>query len=172
MQIYLIAGNIFSFLSALCIAISVVKKNKTDLIYWQILDTLFCILASAFLFAYASLVTNSIALVRNVLAYKGKLSNIYTFVLCLVVILVGIYVNNIGIYGILPIAAMVVYTFYLYAAKNEQQMRYAVVINLMLWCIHDFYVKAYPSAVTDILLSLWTVLQIFRYCSTQRAASL
>ena len=71
MQAYLIIGNIFSFLSAICIAISTVKKSKKDFMYWQIGDTGFGIMANIALQAYAALVISIICLVRNILSYQG-----------------------------------------------------------------------------------------------------
>ena len=82
MPTYLIIGNIFSLLSSICIAVSVIKKNKTDLIWWQILDEIFCILSCAALYAYAALTTNTISLVRNILAYKNRLTEKLTWILC------------------------------------------------------------------------------------------
>jgi len=40
-------------------------------------------------------------------------------------------------------------------------MRWALVFSLILWFIHDIYVQAYPSALTDAVLSVWTGMQIF-----------
>ena len=34
MSAYLILGNIFSLLSAICLAVSVIKKSKKDFMYW------------------------------------------------------------------------------------------------------------------------------------------
>ena len=45
-------------------------------------------------------------------------------------------------------------------------MRYALVSNLLLWLVHDIYVQAYPSAIADITLSIWTSLQIAKYNKT------
>ncbi len=162
MQTYLIVGNIFSLLSSICIAVSVIKKNKTDLIWWQILDEIFCILSCAALYAYAALTTNTISLLRNILAYKGKLTEKLTWILCALCIIVGLWANNRGIIGLFPIVASASYTFFMFTSKNSQQMRWALVSNLMLWFVHDIYIQAYPSALTDIALSLWTCLQIFK----------
>ena len=158
----LIIGNIFSFLSALCIAVSVIKKNKNDLIWWQILDVVFCILSNIALYTYAALTTNSIALIRNILAYKNKLTKNLTFILLILCIIVGLWANNRGIIGFFPIIASASYTVFIYTTKNEQQMRWALVSNLLLWFVHDIYVQAYPSAITDIVLSIWTLMQIIR----------
>lgn len=163
MQPYLILGNIFSLLSAICIAISVLKKNKNDLIYWQVIDVIFCILSNIALYTYAALTTNSIALIRNILAYKNKLSKNITWLLFALCVIVGLWANNRGIIGLFPIIASASYTIFMFTTKNEQQMRWALSSNLILWFVHDIYVQAYPSALTDIILSIWTFMQIYKY---------
>ncbi|MBR1600385.1 MAG: YgjV family protein [Alphaproteobacteria bacterium] len=166
MQTYLIIGNIFSLLSAICIAVSVIKKSKADLIWWQILDVIFCILSNIALYTYAALTTNSVALIRNILAYKNKLTKNITWILLILCVVVGLWANNRGIIGLFPIIASASYTIFMYTTKNEQQMRWALVSNLILWFVHDIYVQAYPSALTDIILSIWTGTQIFKNRNT------
>lgn len=158
---YLIIGNIFSLLSAICIAISVIKKNKADLIWWQILDVIFCILSCIALYAYAALATNFVSLIRNILAYKNKLTKNITWILLISCVICGLWANNRGIIGLFPIIASASYTIFMYITKNEQQMRWALISNLALWLVHDFYIQAYPSALTELILSVWTAIQIF-----------
>ena len=158
----LILGNIFSFLSASCIAISVIKRNKSDLVWWQIIDIIFCLFSNIFLLAYAALITNLIALLRNILSYKNKLNLKLTILLTILCIVVGCFVNNRGIFGILAIIASASYTVFMYTTKNDQQMRYALVSNLTLWFIHDLYIQAYPSSILEILLVSWTLIQILK----------
>ena len=162
MQTYIIIGNIFSLLSAICIAISVLKKNKKDLIWWQIIDTIFCLLSNIALYAYAALTTNSIALTRNILAYKNKLTKKLTLILLILCIIAGLWANNRGIIGLFPIIASAEYMIFMFTSKSSQQLRWALVLNLILWLVHDVYVQAYPSAITDLVLSAWTLIQIFQ----------
>ena len=163
MPTYLIIGNLFSLLSATCIAVSVIKKSKNDLIWWQIIDVIFCILSNIALFTYSALTTNSISLIRNILAYKNKLNKNITWILLILCVIAGLCANNRGIIGLFPIIASASYTIFMYTTKNEQQMRWALVSNLLLWFVHDAYVQAYPSALTDMALSVWTLIQIFKY---------
>lgn len=163
MPTYLIIGNLFSLLSATCIAVSVIKKSKNDLIWWQIIDVIFCILSNIALYTYSALTTNSISLIRNILAYKNKLNKNITWILLILCVIAGLCANNRGIIGLFPIIASASYTIFMYTTKNEQQMRWALVSNLLLWFVHDAYVQAYPSALTDMALSVWTLIQIFKY---------
>ena len=99
MQTYLVLGNIFSLFSALCIALSVVKKSKKDFMYWQIGDTLFGTMANIALNAYAALVISIICFIRNLLSYKNKLTKNMTIILLILSIVIGLYANNLAIIG-------------------------------------------------------------------------
>ena len=162
MQTYLIVGNIFSLLSAICIAISAIKKSKTDFMYWQIGDTLFGMIANIALYAYAALVISIVCFIRNILSYKNKLTKNITVILLIISIIIGLYANNLSYIGLLPIIASASYTICIYATKNEQQMRWALTINMILWFVHNLYVQAYPSAIANIVLCAWTFVQIYK----------
>ena len=146
---------------------SVFKKTTKSLLLWQITEVMFCILSNIALVTYSTLTTNLIALIRDTLAYKNKLGKIATFILMVLCIIFGLMANNRGFIGFFPIVASLVYTLFLYATKNEQQIRFALIINLMLWFVHDFCVGAYPSAVMDVGLSAWTLLNIFKNVKTR-----
>ena len=158
----LILGNLFSLAAVVCLGMSVVKKSKEKLIGWQIVDVVFCMLSNIALYTYSAFTTNFLALIRNVLAYKNKLSSISTLILALFCIILGVIANTRGIIGWFPIVASSSYTVFMYISKNDQQMRYALISNLLLWLVHDIYVGAYPSAVADVLLSFWTIYQVFK----------
>ena len=148
----LIIGNIFSFLSSICVLISVAVQSKKKLIKWQTYNIVLYIFACIALNAYTALVSISIALIRNILAYKNRLTQHITFVLCVFITIIGFFVNNKGVIGIFPILAITSYTVLIYTTKNEQEMRYALVLNMLLWFIHNFFVMAYPSAVANIII--------------------
>ena len=162
MQTYLIIGNIFSLLSAICIAVSAVKQSKKDFMYWQVGDTVFGIFCNLVLFAYAALVISIVSLIRNLLSYKNKLTQNRTYILLVLSVVIGLYANNLGVIGWLPIIASGSYTICIYITKNEQQMRWALVFNMLLWFIHSVYIQAYPSAICNIVLCFWTLIQIYK----------
>ena len=156
----LIIGNLFSLASAICIAVSAAKNSKKDFMLWQVGDTAFGIFANIFLQAYAALVISLTCLIRNILSYKGKLTQTITYIIIFISTIISFYANNLGWIGWLPIIASGSYTLCIYLTKNEQQMRYALVINMLLWLIHNLYVQAYPAAVSNIIICCWTSYQI------------
>ncbi len=159
----LLIGNFFSLLSAIALGISVVKRSKKDLMHWQIGDATFGTFANIALQAYAATAISVMCVVRNVLSYKGILTQKITYLLVIIGTLVGWYTNNLGFIGWLPIIAAGSYTFCIYFTKNEQQMRWALIINLVMWFVHNVYVQSYPSAIGNVLLMIWTTVQALRY---------
>ena len=157
----LIIGNIFSFFSASCLAISVTRQSKKGVLIWQIYNISFYLIAGVLLQTYAALVTSSVALLRNVLAYKDKLTMRLTLILVIFGAAFSLYVNNLGIIGMMPVVASVEYTTCIYISKNEQHLRYAFVVNALLWALHNYFVHAYPSSLVNVFLVVWTMLQIF-----------
>ena len=164
----LIIGNICSLCCSLCIGISVVKKDKKNLVFWQIWDSAFELMTSLVLLSYAGFITGLLCTLRNVFAYKKGLSKMTTLGLIACCLIVGLSVNNRGIFGMMPIAAFTFYTSAMYWTKNEQQMRYAVIGNLLLWFVHDAYIQSYPSAVMDLVLSAWSFYQAWRHMTHQK----
>ncbi|MBP5399555.1 MAG: YgjV family protein [Alphaproteobacteria bacterium] len=159
---YLIIGNIFSLFAALCVAVSVLKKSKSDLILWQLWSILLSGFSCLALMAYAALITCIMDLIRNALAYKNKLDFRMTVLLVILCIIFGWWINNLGLIGILAIIASSSYTIFMHITKDEQQMRWALVFNQTLWLIHDSYIQAYPAAATALILGTWTAIQIYR----------
>lgn len=102
-------------------------------------------LSNIALFSYSAFTTNFLALLRNILAYKNKLSKSVTIVLTVLCVFLGAFANTRGIIGWFPITASASYTLFMFMTKNEQQMRFALISNLLLWFVHDIYIsKPFP----------------------------
>jgi hypothetical protein len=82
---------------------------------------------------------------------------------CSLFIGIGLFTNNRQWIGLLPILAEVSFALIMYFSKTAQQLRYGLVFNLPLWFIHDIYIQSYPAAIADFTLTIWTLIQIFRY---------
>ena len=102
---------------------------------WQIGDTFFGIIANIALCAYAALVISIICFIQNILSYQNRLTKLITIILLIASIIIGLYANNLAIIGLLPIISSASYTICIYVTKNEQQMRWALTINMILWFI-------------------------------------
>lgn len=159
----IIIGEIFSLLAALCLAYSTFSNKKNKMILWQAINAIFYGLSNLFLGAYSAVVTNILTLFRNTLQVKNKLDRNFTIIICLLMTIVGIIFNNREWLGLLPIVASVSYTICVYVLKSAQQMRIALIVNLLQWMIIDFLVKSYPMFIMDIIIIIVTFINIVRY---------
>ena len=158
-----ILGELFSLLAALCLAYSTFSNKKNKMIWWQAINAIFYGLSNLFLGAYSAVVTNVLTLFRNTLQVKNKLNRNSTFIICLLMAIVGIIANNKEWLGLLPILASITYTICVYILKSAQQMRIALVVNLIQLMIFDFLVKAYPMFIMDMIIIVVTVMNMIRY---------
>lgn len=129
----------------------------------QAINAIFYGLSNLFLGAYSAVVTNVLTLFRNTLEVKNKLNRNFTSVICLLMAIVGLLANNRELLGILPILASITYTICVYVLKSAQQMRIALVVNLIQWMIFDFLVKSYPMFIMDMIIISITLINIIRH---------
>lgn len=155
MSTAMIMGEILSALSALCLAYSTFCKSKKDMVLWQAANAGFYCLSNIFLGGYSAVVVNVLTITRNLLTAKGKLRHWMTIVICVLMSIIGIVFNNRGWLGILPITASVSYTILMYAVKEIQGMRLAVVSNMAQWAIFDGLMRAYPAFIMEMRSSFY-----------------
>lgn len=155
-------AQICSLCGAVCVAISTFGKEKKELVRWQIADTIFNATANLLLWSFSGFVVNFVSFVRNILAYKNKLTRWVTAALSIVMVIVGLYANNRGLIGVIPVAASVSYTIGMHLLKTAQSMRILIAINVVIWMIYDVTIRSYPIAVMDGVILLTTALNLAR----------
>ena len=158
MTIYLLA-QVFSAIGALCVTISSFAKSKNKMLVWQITDYIFTATANLLLGGYTGALTISISIIRNGLMVKKKMTKA---ILIIIQIIVGSYLNQLGVIGYLPIISSVSYSLAIAITRNLQWLRWVIIENMLLWLIYDLTIKAYPAAITDITITLTTLIAILR----------
>lgn len=133
------------------------------MLIFQVGDTIFHFLGNLLIGSYSALSTNILALIRNVINIRGKVNNIILSIITILIIIVGLSINSKGLIGLLPIIASVEYTFFLSKFENVQILRISLTANMVLWLIHDIYVRLYPSALMQFLIITITLINTFRY---------
>ena len=160
MTIYLLA-QVFSAIGALCVAISSFAKSKNKMLVWQITDYIFTAIANLLLGGYTGALTISISIIRNSLMVKKKMTKTILTILIVIQIIVGTYLNQLGLIGYLPIISSVSYSLAIAITRNLQWLRW-VIENMLLWLIYDLTIKAYPAAITDVTITLTTLIAIIK----------
>ena len=161
MTVYLLA-QVFSAIGALCVAIASFAKSKHKMLVWQITDYIFTAIANLLLGGYTGALTISISIIRNSLMVKKKMTKTILTILIIIQIIVGTYLNQLGLIGYLPIISSVSYSLAIAATPNLQCLRWVIIENMLLWLIYDLTIKAYPAAITDITITLTTLIAIIK----------
>ena len=70
--------------------------------------------------------------------------------------------NSNGIIGLLPILASLFYSIWTYKFKTAQSIRFGLIINILMWNIHDVYMKLYTSVIWGFVIILFTIITCIR----------
>lgn len=157
-----IIGNIIAFVASIFMVVAGMLNDRKKILVVQTLQMALFIASNIVLKGYTAAVINAISIIRNMLAYKDKLSDKLTYLLLGLTIIISILVNNNAIIGLLPLIGTVVFTLNI-NNKNITKLKLALSLNMFLWFIFDLYIKSFTSAIFDFLsmaAGLITVYQI------------
>ena len=170
MNLNILLGELFSFIAAFFLALSTFRTKKNKMLIFQLADSIFNAISNLFLNSFSGFVVNIFTSIRNYLSIKEKFNKRELFFYVILILIIGIKVNNKGIVGILPIIASVEYSLFMHKSKSSQIMRIALLINLSLWLIYDFFIKSYPMFIMDLVIILITVINIIRFHNKEKAS--
>jgi len=162
MNIYLIIGNLISLIALIFTLKSSLSKDVWHIYFYQVLQCLTLSIASVFFNSYAGIITLFICAIRNYLAAKEKLTTKWLVIFVILLLTVGIAVNNRGLAGYIIIAANVIYTIGMYLCKKEISIKLNIIVDLSLWIIYEIIIIDIPSTIADIISLIATVVSIIK----------
>lgn len=160
---FLIISNVLAAIGSLFLVISQFKTEKKDVIKYGIINCIVQTVASIFAGAFSRIIVNIVAFTRDLITYKDRLTKQITIILMIVQTILGVILNNKGYIGMLPIIASLVYTMSLFRSKTAQGVRIGLLINVLLWIVHDLYIGLYTSLIglgTVFFSSLFNIIRI------------
>lgn len=163
----MILANIMSGIGMMLLVYSTFSKSKKKMLWIQVGDCFFNALGCILACSYSATVTNTISMIRNIINAKGKMTKVLSYIIAVTLLAIGVVVNKKGLIGLLPVLASVIYTIWMEYFKTAQSLRFGLVVNLVLWLIHDFYVGLCVSGVTDTVLVFITIINIIRFRKEQ-----
>ena len=162
-MINIILGNITSLLSCLLDSYSATKKNKKDMLTVQCFSVVVYAISNTLLKAYSTVVQNVCALVRNVLAAKGIKNKVIEYLIIALALFFGIYFNNLGFIGLLPVFGNVEYSICLFVLKdNVKGVKLSFLICNICFIILNIYVKNYVGFFFTTITAITTAVEIFK----------
>lgn len=160
----LIIGNVIALVASILMVLAGLQKKKNKILFIQIIQIFLTIISNLVLGGYTGAIVNAISLVRDILLYKNKMGTKEKVLLIILSIGLSIAFNNLGIIGLLPLIATVVYILFM-NTKNVIKFKYLIIFSMLMWLIYDLTIKSYVSGVFDILsvfANIFAIIQIHK----------
>lgn len=158
---FLIIGNVIAFIASIFMVIAGLLNNRKQILIVQTVQMGLFIVSNIVLGGYTAVVVNAISIIRNLIAYKGKLTNNVSYILLILTAIFTLIFNNHFIIGLLPLIGTIVFTLNL-NNKNIAKLKLALSFSMLMWLIFDVYIQSYSSAIFDFLSMTAGIITIYQ----------
>lgn len=158
----ILIGNIISFIAALFMAASCMATTKYKIFFYQLMECLILAIASIILGSYAGALTLILCAIRNLIIAKDHFSKTIMWFFVILTIITGLWVNNLGFIGLIPIFATVEYTICCHYITSIKGTKYSIFVNILLWIIYSFMIYDFSTAISDCILLIVDTIAIVR----------
>ena len=158
----MLLGNLISFAASLALLAGCLMKEPKKVYAMQVTENLILVLSSAVFGSWSGISTLLISTARNVLLVKGYFDRKMMVLFSVLVAVCGLWVNNRGLIGLLPVAATVILTICNYYAKEICAVKWSLIVNLLLWGIYFFAIRDVASGVTQMVVLAVTLGSVVR----------
>ena len=157
--IIFIIAQILGLISWLILIYSYTKEDIDELLFYQILVSVFDVASYLLLGADAGLLICLIELVKTYLYYKSDKDRLIFNVSIIFYILVGLLTVR-HWFAIFPVVASLIDSYG--ASKDSRIANIASVVSNTLWTIYDLIILSYIGAFNDIVVVICNILILFR----------
>jgi len=158
----LIIGNLISFSSSLFLIASCIIRDPKKVFVLQTLENIVLSVSSFVLGSYAGISTLLIAAVKNALVAAGKFTFGLMIAFCVVLTVVGLWINNRGLIGLIPIVATVSLTVCNYYTKDILAIKWSLLANIAMWSVYGFLIYDFALGTMQIITGIITFISIRR----------
>lgn len=159
----LIIGNICSLLAMVTDAVSASRKTAKAMLLVQIISQFFYGAGAIALKGYSAAVQNAVAVLRNVAAIGKLKSKWVEWSLVALAVVLGLCFNNLGVVGLLPVVANLVYSVAIFGFKNNERIiKGAFALNMAMFTVFNALILNVVGTVTNAVLAISTTAFLIR----------
>ena len=149
----IIIGNLCSLLGMACDSFSASRKTTRGVLIWQSFGQFIYGLSSFVLKGYSGAAQSAVSILRNCVAIAKVNSKIVEWGLILFGVVFGLYVNNLGLIGVLPVIANSEYSVAIFKFKdNERALKISFLVCIVLFSIFNLYIKNFVGVATNAVV--------------------
>ena len=165
-MLFIIIGNIISFIAALFMALASWSRDIKRVYIYQAVECTLLSVASIFFSSWSGIASLLLCAVRNMLSAYNKLTKKILIIMLVILVFIGLFINNRGAIGWIAVAATMLYTFGACFFHNELLIKINILINLVLWIIYDIIIMDFSSCGMDSIVLIVTIFAILRVLKT------
>lgn len=159
----ILAGNLCSLIGMGCDSFSVSRKSAKSVLIWQSVSQVVFCLSSIILKGYSGAVQSVVSLLRNGCAIANIKNRYVEWVLVGLGIVFGLYFNNLGIIGLLPVIANTEYSIAVFRFKNnDRALKIAFLICIAMFSVFNLYIMNYVGVLTNIVVFTSTAIFLIK----------
>ncbi|MGN1398828.1 MAG: YgjV family protein [Erysipelotrichaceae bacterium] len=145
-----IIANIITVVAQVFLLYASRRKTKKDTVLFQMIFLVLINITNILLNSVTAVIVNSMAILRNLLAYYDKSNNIITVIMVVLSTTLGLLFNNNGFFGIFPVIANIAETVTILNPKSTiAQIKISGVISNSCWVIMTIAIKNYVGTIFD-----------------------
>lgn len=157
----LIIGNIFGLIGSIVMVIVGTIKDKNKAIFLQTIQILILSISNLVLGSISGFIINLICIIRNILSNKNKLNKVAIALIIAISTILTIIFNTLGFIGYLPLITNVIFILFM-NTKSDVKFKILMIVYVLMWLIHDIYIKSYITAVFDFITIITSFITIFK----------
>lgn len=160
-----IVAQFFGILVIVANVLSMQMKSKKQIIFMFILANLFSAINFILLQSYSGAIICSFAIIQTLInkifeKKKVQVPRIVIGIYVVISIILGAITFN-SFIDVIPVICSILYTMSIIQDK-EKNIRRISLANIILWIIYDVVCQAYTAAISDLLMTLSTLVGMYR----------
>ena len=158
----LLFGNIVSFAAACFTLASAWSRERRRIYLYQAGQCLLLAAANILFGSFSGVTTFALCTARNLLLAYDRFTPRRCWFFVSAVALLGLFANNRGAVGLIPVVTTALYTVVCLYAKRTRDIKLNLIVNLLLWADYDFFILDLVSCAVDAVSAGTAVVSLFR----------
>ena len=161
--IAVVIGNLCSLCAMITDSISSTRKTAKGVLMVQNVSQVFYFIGSIVLKGYSSAVQNAVSFLRNILAIAGVKSKWVQWLMVVLGVGLGVYFNNLGLVGWLPIIANFIYTVSVFRfSDNETALKISFVICVGMFCVFNAFILNFVGVASNFFVLVTALISLLK----------
>ncbi len=162
-----VLGNVFSLIATCFTFLTSVRTKKRDMIISDVGTAFFYTIADLVLKGYSGVVQNIVGLIRDIVALFLPGNKYIGWILIGCGIGFGVYFNNLGWVGLLPVAACCFYSICILNNNPDgKRLKIALIIQALSYAVYSAVLLNIVGVITNLATAITAAVSFIRTYKT------